>query len=190
MDQVEITSFVSWKIHNSFTLQWFCLKTPLKEQTGTALSKLARLYLPPKVNQPSHARHDWAKITQCWHFSKERCYCKCTPSNPLPGLHSSISLFFFFFSAFSQLLQSFHPILNLTNCFRPSIYFCRSHFHEVFIPKLLSTALKEYSASQSLGGISGEASVMTPTMVQVLAYLSLQHSQEIKSNLLTLFRVS
>ncbi|XP_074639555.1 integrator complex subunit 5-like [Acropora palmata] len=65
-----------------------------------------------------------------------------------------------------------------------------SHFHEVFIPKLLSTALKEYTASQSLGGISGEASVMTPTMVQVLAYLSLQHSQEIKSNLLTLFHES
>lgn len=66
---------------------------------------------------------------------------------------------------------------------------CRSHFHEVFIPKLLSTALKEYTASQTPGGGGGDASVVTPTMVQVLTYLSLQHSQEIKSNLLALFHV-
>lgn len=66
---------------------------------------------------------------------------------------------------------------------------CRSHFHEVFIPKLLSTALKEYTAGQAPGGWSGDSSVMTPTMVQVLTYLSLQHSHEIKSNLLALFHV-
>lgn len=66
---------------------------------------------------------------------------------------------------------------------------CRSHFHEVFIPKLLSTALKEYTASQAPGGWSGDSSVMTPTMVQVLTYLSLQHSHEINSNLLALFHV-
>ena len=108
----------------------------------------------------------------------------CIPSSPP---------FFFSFQSFPDFVNPFipfHPILNRLNCFHHSIYFCRSHFHEVFIPKLLSTALKEYTASQSLGGISGEASVMTPTMVQVLAYLSLQHSQEIKSNLLTLFHVS
>lgn len=66
---------------------------------------------------------------------------------------------------------------------------CRSHFHEVFIPKLLSTALKEYTASQAPAGWSGDSSVMTPTMVQVLTYLSLQHSHEINSNLLALFHV-
>ncbi|XP_068726857.1 integrator complex subunit 5-like isoform X3 [Montipora capricornis] len=65
-----------------------------------------------------------------------------------------------------------------------------SHFHEVFIPKLLSTALKEYTASQYPGSVSGDVSVMTPTMVQVLTYLSLQHSQEIRSNLLALFHES
>ncbi|XP_020625038.1 integrator complex subunit 5-like isoform X2 [Orbicella faveolata] len=65
-----------------------------------------------------------------------------------------------------------------------------SHFHQVFIPKLLSTALKEYTASHCSGGSAGDASVMTPTVVQVLTYLSLQHSQEIKSNLLALFHES
>jgi len=65
-----------------------------------------------------------------------------------------------------------------------------SHFHDVFIPKLLSTALKEYTANHTPGGGSGDASVMTPTMVQVLTYLSLQHSQEIKTNLLALFHES
>ena len=68
-----------------------------------------------------------------------------------------------------------------------SVY--RSHFHNVFIPKLLSTALKEYTANHTPGGGGGDASVMTPTMVQVLTYLSLQHSQEIKTNLLALFHV-
>lgn len=65
-----------------------------------------------------------------------------------------------------------------------------SLFHQVFIPKLLSTALKEYTASHCSGGSAGDASVMTPTVVQVLTYLSLQHSQEIKSNLLALFHES
>ena len=75
--------------------------------------------------------------------------------------------------------------MELSNC--SSI--CRSRFHQVFIPKLLSTALKEYTTSQSSGGGGGGGSVMTPTVVHVLAYLSLQHSQEIKSNLLALFHV-
>ena len=73
----------------------------------------------------------------------------------------------------------------LSKCF-----VCRSRFHEVFIPKLLSTALKEYTASHATGGEGGDASVMTPTVVHVLSYLSLQHSQEIKTNLLALFHVS
>lgn len=68
-------------------------------------------------------------------------------------------------------------------------YSFRSRFHQVFIPKLLSTALKEYTSSQCSGGGAEDASVMTSTVVQVLTYLSLQHSQEIKSNLLALFHV-
>ena len=71
-----------------------------------------------------------------------------------------------------------------------NVFYCRSRFHQVFIPKLLSTALKEYTASHSPGGGGGDTSVMTPTVVHVLTYLSLQHSQEIKSNLLAMFHVS
>ena len=70
------------------------------------------------------------------------------------------------------------------------IFCCRSHFHQVFIPKLLSAALKEYTASHSPGGGGGDTFVMTPTVVHVLTYLSLQHSQEVKNNLLAMFHVS
>ncbi|XP_027049522.1 integrator complex subunit 5-like [Pocillopora damicornis] len=65
-----------------------------------------------------------------------------------------------------------------------------SHFHQVFIPKLLSAALKEYTASHSPGGGGGDTFVMTPTVVHVLTYLSLQHSQEVKNNLLAMFHES
>ena len=92
---------------------------------------------------------------------------------------------------FFSIFQMYRCIENAVLFYSDNWYFlfCRSHFHEVFIPKLLSTALKEYTASQIPGGGGGDPSVMTPTMVQVLTYLSLQHSQEIKSNLLALFYV-
>lgn len=60
----------------------------------------------------------------------------------------------------------------------------------MFIPKLLSAALKEYTASHSPGGGGDDTFVMTPTVVHVLTYLSLQHSQEVKNNLLAMFHVS
>ena len=59
-----------------------------------------------------------------------------------------------------------------------------------FIPKLLSAALKEYTVSDSPGGGVGDTFVMTPTVVHVLTYFCLQHSQEVKNNLLAMFHVS
>ena len=71
-----------------------------------------------------------------------------------------------------------------------NFFSCSSHFHQVFIPKLLSAALKEYTVSDSPGGGVGDTFVMTPTVVHVLTYFCLQHSPEVKNNLLAMFHVS
>ena len=59
-----------------------------------------------------------------------------------------------------------------------------------FIPKLPSAALKEYTVSDSPGGGVGDTFVMTPTVVHVLTYFCLLHSQQVKNNLLAMFHVS
>lgn len=50
------------------------------------------------------------------------------------------------------------------------------------------TALKEYTRSSAAD--KSDKSVLISTVVQVLSYLSVQHDQEIKDNLLALFIVS
>jgi integrator complex subunit 5 len=63
-----------------------------------------------------------------------------------------------------------------------------SHFHDVIVKKLLSTALKDYATT--LSDESEEKSVLVSTVVQVLGYLSIQFAHEIKTHLLALFHVS
>ena len=62
-----------------------------------------------------------------------------------------------------------------------------SHFHDVIVKKLLSTALKDYAAT--FNDESEEKSVLVSTVVRVLGYLSIQFAQEIKSQLFALFHV-
>lgn len=62
-----------------------------------------------------------------------------------------------------------------------------SHFHDIIVKKLLSTALKDYASTFS--DETEEKSVLVSTVVQVLGYLSIQFSQEIKSHLFALFHV-
>uniref|UniRef100_A0A6P8HBP7 Integrator complex subunit 5-like n=1 Tax=Actinia tenebrosa TaxID=6105 RepID=A0A6P8HBP7_ACTTE len=63
-----------------------------------------------------------------------------------------------------------------------------SHFHDVIVKKLLSTALKDYAAT--FNDESEEKSVLVSTVVQVLGYLSIQFAQEIKTHLFALFHSS